>query len=161
LGFTPKQEVIHSVELFHDYIRDGRIKIREKLKEPTTVQDPCNVIRSGGLAEKNQALAEYLSEDFRPMKHQGNYNYCCGGGGGAMPMGGEMKKDRLKCGQIKAEQIRETGAKIVFVPCHNCIDQIRDLSKEYDLGIKAVHFKAIISEHMVIPEEMVPKDEDE
>jgi Fe-S oxidoreductase len=161
LGYTPKQEVVHSVELFHDYIRDGRIKLREKIKEPTTLQDPCNVVRNGGLAEKNRKLAEYLSEDFRPMKYQGNYNYCCCGGGGAMPMGGEMKKDRLKGGKIKAEQIRETGAKIVFVPCHNCIDQIRDLSNEYNLGIKAIHFKEAISELMEIPEGMMPKEEEE
>ena len=149
------------MELFHDYIRDGRIKLKEKVKEPTTVQDPCNVVRSGGLAEKNQRLAEMLSEDFRPMSYQGNYNYCCGGGGGAMPMGGEMRKDRLKAGKIKADQIRETGAKVVFVPCHNYIDQIRDLSKEYDLGIKAVHFKEVITELMEIPEEMIPKEEEE
>ena len=58
-----------------------------------------------------------------------------------MPMGGEMRKYRLRCGKIKAEQIRETGAKVIFVPCHNCIDQIRDLSKEYDLGIKAFAFR--------------------
>ncbi len=161
IGYTPKQEVIHSVELFHDYIRDGRIKLKGKIKEPTTVQDPCNVVRNGGLAYKNRRLAEYLSEDFRPMKYQGNYNYCCGGGGGAMPMGGEMKTHRLKSGRIKAEQIRETGAKIVFVPCHNCIDQIRDLSKEYDLGIKAIHFKEAITELMAIPEHMLPKDEEE
>ncbi len=161
MGYTPKQEVIHSVELFHDYIRDGRIKIREKIKEPTTVQDPCNVVRSGGLAEKNRALAEMLSEDFRPMKYQGNYNYCCGGGGGAMPMGGEMKKHRLKCGMIKADQIKETGAKIVFVPCHNCIDQIRDLAKTYELDFKAIHFKEAISAQMEIPEEMIPKEEEE
>ena len=135
--------------------------MKEKLKEPTTVQDPCNVIRNGGLAIKNHRLAEILSEDFRPMKYQGNYNYCCSGGGGAMPMGGEMKKHRLKSGKVKADQIRETGAKVVFVPCHNCIDQIRDLSKEYDLGIKAVHFKEVICELMDIPEEMIPKDEEE
>ncbi|MBF0496892.1 MAG: (Fe-S)-binding protein [Deltaproteobacteria bacterium] len=161
LGYTPKQEVVHSVELFHDYIRDGRIKLRHKVKEPTTVQDPCNVVRNGGLAEKNRRLAEMLSEDFRPMKLQGNYSYCCGGGGGAMPMGGEMKKYRLKSGKIKAEQIRETGAKIIFVPCHNCIDQIRDLDKEYNLGVKAIHFKEAIAELMVIPEHMKPKEQAE
>ena len=153
--------MIHSVELFHDYIRDGRIKLKEKLKEPTTVQDPCNVIRNGGLAEKNQRWAEMLSEDFRPMEYQGNYNYCCCGGGGAMPMGGEMRKHRLKGGKVKADQIRATGAKTVFVPCHNCIDQIRDLNKEYDLGIKAIHFKEAITELMEIPEEMIPKEEEE
>jgi Fe-S oxidoreductase len=103
-----------------------------------------------------------LSEDFRPMKYQGNYNYCCGGGGGAMPMGGEMRKYRLASGKVKADQIRETGAKIILVPCHNCIDQIRDLIKEHKIeGVKAVHFKEVISERMVIPEEMIPKEEGE
>jgi Fe-S oxidoreductase len=160
MGYTPKQEVVHAVELYHDYIRDGRIKLKEKIKVPTTVQDPCNVVRSGGLAEKNRRLAEMLSEDFRPMKYQGNYNYCCGGGGGAMPMGGEMTPHRRKCGKIKAEQIKETGAEIVFVPCHNCIDQIRDLGKQYELGIKAMHFKDAISELMEIPPEMIPQDEE-
>lgn len=153
--------MIHSVELFHDYIRDGRITLRDRIKEPTTVQDPCNVIRNGGLAEKNRMLAAMLSEDFRPMKNQGNTNFCCGGGGGAMPMGGEMKKHRLASGKIKAEQIRETGAKIVLVPCHNCIDQIRDLIKEYKIDAKAVHFKEVITEHMVIPEEMIPREEED
>ncbi len=77
-----------------------------------------------------------------------------------MPMGGEMRKHRLKCGKSKADQIRDTGAKIVFVACHNCIDQIRDLSKEYDLGIKAIHFKEAISELMEVPEEMIPKEDE-
>ena len=72
-----------------------------------------------------------------------------------------MRKYRLKSGKVKADQIRETGAKIVFVPCHNCIDQIRDLAKEYDLGIKAIHFKEAIVEHMQIPEEMLPKEDEE
>jgi len=148
------------VELFHDYLASGRIKLAQKIKEPTTLQDPCNVIRSGGLAEKNRRLAEMVSEDFRPMSEQGNYNYCCGGGGGAIPMGGEMRKHRMKCGKVKAEQIRATGAKIVLVPCHNCIDQIRDLGKEYDLGIKAVHFKEVIAHNMIVPEHMIPKEEE-
>lgn len=147
------------MELFHDYIRDGRIKLREKIKEPTTVQDPCNIVRSGGLAEKNRRLAEMLSEDFRPMKPVGNYNFCCAGGGGAMPMGGEMRKYRLKGGEIKANQIKETGAKLIFVPCHNCIDQIRDLIKEHKIDAKAVHFKEVISELMEIPEHMIPPEE--
>ena len=76
-------------------------------------------------------------------------------------MGGEMRAHRMKCGKIKAEQIRATGAKIVLVPCHNCIDQIRDLNKEYDLGIKAVHFKEVIAHNMIIPDHMIPKEEGE
>jgi Fe-S oxidoreductase len=95
------------------------------------------------------------------MKMQGNYNYCCAGGGGAIPMGGEMRKYRMAAGKVKAEQIRETGAKLVFVPCHNCIDQIRDLIKEYKIDAKAVHFKEVIAANMVVPEEMLPREEEE
>ena len=56
---------------------------------------------------------------------------------------------------------RNGGQACLCVPCHNCIAQVRDLAKEYELDIKAVHFKEIISEHMVISEEMLPKDDDE
>jgi Fe-S oxidoreductase len=150
LGYTPKQEVVHSIELFHDYLQEGRIKLKSRLKAPTTVQDPCNVCRNGGLSLKNRRLTEMLCEDFRPMSHQGNYNYCCSGGGGAMAMGSEARKQRLQAGKIKAEQIKATGAEIVLTGCHNCIDQIRDLSKEYGLGIKALHFKEVIAEQMEV-----------
>jgi len=143
--------VIHSVELFHDYLRDGRIRLKEKVKVPTTVQDPCNVVRNGGLGVKNRRLAEMMSEDFRPMKKQGNTNYCCAGGGGAIPMGGEMKKYRMAAGKVKAEQIRETGAKLVFVPCHNCIDQIMDLNREYKLGIEVKTVVEVLAEAIVLP----------
>lgn len=149
------------MELFHDYVAEGRLKLKHKIKEPTTVQDPCNVIRSGGLAYKNRHLAEMISEDFRPMSFQGNYNLCCCGGGGALPMGGEMRAHRMKGGKPKADQIKATGAKIVLVPCHNCIDQIRDLNKEYNLGIKAVHYKEVLCELMEVPPEMLPKEEGE
>jgi len=163
LGYKPKQKVIHSVELFAEYIRSGRIKIdpARKLSEPVTYQDPCNVSRSGGLEEDARFLMNALCTDFRDMNPHGNLNFCCGGGGGAMPMGGEMRKDRLKSGKVKADQIKATGAKYLIVPCHNCFDQINDLNKEYDLGIKVIQFKELISEAMIIPEEMIPKEEDE
>jgi len=62
----------------------------------------------------------------------------------------------LESGRIKAEQIKATGAKIVITPCHNCFDQIRDLDKEYNLGIKVVQFKEVITEAMIIPEKFRP-----
>ena len=83
------------------------------MKEPTTVQDPCNVIPERRLLEKIPPVSgePALRPTSDAMNPHGNLNYCCGGGGGAMPMGGEMRKHRLKCGTVKAEQIRDTGAK--------------------------------------------------
>ncbi len=159
----PPVNVVHSVKVFYEYVRDGRIKIDpdKMIEEPVTYQDPCNVSRNGGLWEEGRALTRLLCKDFRDMSPNKDLNHCCGGGGGYIPMGPEFKKRRMISGQIKAEQIRATGAKIVIVPCHNCFDQIRDLDKEYNLGVKVMSFKEIICESMIIPEKFQPRDEDE
>ncbi len=153
--------MVHSVQLFYEYLRDGRIKIDpdKRITEPITYQDPCNISRSGGLWEQGRYLMNALCTDFRDMVPNREYNHCCGGGGGYVPMGPSFKKRRMESGKIKADQIRETGAKIVLVPCHNCFDQIRDLSTEYNLGVKVVHFKTIMAPMMMLPDEMKPEED--
>jgi Fe-S oxidoreductase len=154
----PPVPVKHSVELFYEYVRDGRIQIDpdKMLTEPVTYQDPCNVSRNGGLWEEGRMLVNYLAKDFRDMTPNREHNHCCGGGGGYIPMGPEFKKRRMISGRIKADQIKATGAKIVVTPCHNCFDQIRDLNKEYNLGVKVMSFKEILVEVMVIPDKYKP-----
>lgn len=159
----PPIEVVHSVKVFYEYLRDGRIKIdpEKMLEEPVTYQDPCNVSRNGGLWEEGRMLVSYLARDFRDMTPNRDHNHCCGGGGGYIPMGPEFKKRRMISGKVKAEQIRATGAKTVIVPCHNCYDQINDLNKEYNLGVKVVSFKEVICEAMIIPDQFMPSDDEE
>jgi len=160
----PPVPVKHSVQLFWEYIvRDGRIKIDpDKLVTiPVTIQDPCNQSRSGGLYTMLRELAQALCTDFRDMSPNREFNHCCGGGGGFIPQGPEFKKRRMASGKVKAEQIKATGAELIIVPCHNCFDQINDLNKEYDLGVKVVSFKELIVESMVIPEKFIPPEEDE
>jgi len=155
-GGKPPVEVVHFVRLIYEYLRDARIKIDpdKKIKTPVTYQDPCNVSRNGGLWEEARKIIPYIAEDFRDMSPNRDYNHCCGGGGGIMPMGPEYKPTRMASGRVKAEQIKATGAEIVIAPCHNCFDQINDLSEEYDLGVKALSLKEIIVESMIIPNHM-------
>jgi Fe-S oxidoreductase len=162
-GGKPPLPIVHSVQLFYEYLRDGRIQIdpAKILEEPVTYQDPCNVSRNAGLWEHGRKLIKYLAKDFRDMAPNREHNHCCGGGGGYIPMGPEFKHRRMASGRVKAEQIKATGAKIVITPCHNCFDQVRDLNQEYKLGVKVLSFKEIITEIMVIPDKFQPLDEDE
>jgi Fe-S oxidoreductase len=155
-GGKPPVEIVHFVRLMYEYLRDGRITIDpvKKIKGPVTYQDPCNVSRNGGLWEEARRIIPYIVEDFRDMSPNRDHNHCCGGGGGIMPMGPAYKPARMAAGRVKAEQIRATGAKIVIAPCHNCFDQINDLSEEYDLGVKAVALKEILVESIIIPDHM-------
>ena len=157
----PPLPVKHAVQLFWEYIvRDGRIKIdpAKKYKGPVTLQDPCNQSRNAGLWVMLRDLANALCDDFRDMEPNRAYNHCCGGGGGFIPMGPEYRERRMKSGKVKADQIKETGAKLIIAPCHNCFDQLNDLSKEYQLGAKVVSFKELIVESMIIPEKFRPEE---
>ncbi len=160
-GGKPPVEVVHFVRLMYEYLRDGRIKIdpAKKIKAPITYQDPCNVSRNGGLWEEARNIIPYIAEDFRDMSPNRDHNHCCGGGGGIMPMGPKYKPVRMATGRVKAEQIRATGAEIVITPCHNCFDQINDLSEEYDLGVTALALKEILVEAMMVPEHMKLEEE--
>lgn len=154
--------MVHAVELYARYLEEGRIKIdpAKRIRETVTYQDPCNLSRNGDLAEYGRTIVGHLAEDFREMQPNREHNHCCGGGGGFVPMGPAFKKRRLQSGKVKAEQIRATDARIVIVPCHNCYDQIRDLSKEYELGVQVKSFKELITEAMIIPDEYLPVEDE-
>ena len=160
-GGKPPVTVTHPVRLYLEFIKSGRIKLdpSKRITEPVTIQDPCSLSRNGGLADELREIVSLFASDVREMTPTREYNHCCGGGSGLIPMGGDWRKERMKAGVVKADQIRETGAKIVFTPCHNCHDQITDLSKEYDLGVKAMYLKDHITEAMLLPDDMVPREE--
>ncbi|MBO7465274.1 MAG: (Fe-S)-binding protein, partial [Bacteroidales bacterium] len=87
--------------------------------------------------------------DFVEMNPCGNDNYCCGGGGGQLAMS-EYNERRLKIGEIKANQIRATGAKVVVTPCHNCVDQLTQLSHHYKLNVKIKTIAEIVADALVM-----------
>ena len=124
------------LELLEEYIEGGRIKVDpEKNTDRVTLHDPCNLVRWGGITEPQRRVLKRVVKDFVEMTPNRKDNYCCGGGGGMLSMS-EYGERRVASGRIKADQIRATGAKIVATPCHNCADQLIELSKKYQLGVE-------------------------
>jgi len=151
LGRSYAAPVRGFVELVAEYIRTGRIKLDPAQNpEPVTYHDPCNQARNGGILEEPRYILKHAVADFREMHPHGRENFCCGGGGGMMAMG-EFAEGRLAAGRVKAEQIRATGAKVVATSCHNCLDQITELSKHYDLGIKVLNLCEVVAEAIILP----------
>lgn len=124
------------LDLLEDYLRDGRIKVDPaKNRDRVTLHDPCNLVRWGGVSEPQRRILRRVVTDFVEMTPNRKDNFCCGGGGGMLSMS-EYGDRRVAAGQIKADQIRATGAKIVATPCHNCADQLLELNKRYKLGVE-------------------------
>jgi Fe-S oxidoreductase len=129
-------EVVSVVELMAKYLREGRIEPRpDATAEVHTLHDPCNLVRHSGIVEPQREVLRASVDRFVEMVPNRLNNFCCGGGGGMLAMTRYAKR-RLSAGGQKADQIRRTGASVVAVPCHNCIDQLMELSKHYELGVK-------------------------
>ncbi len=143
-------EVKSILEIVADYIRQGRIKLDPSLNpNPVTLHDPCNLVRLGGIVEEQRFILKNAVSHFIEMFPNKEKNFCCGGGGGQLAMT-RFSQRRLKAGQIKADQIRKTGAKIVATPCHNCIDQLTELNKHYKLGVEAKTICEITADALMI-----------
>ncbi|MBN1355132.1 (Fe-S)-binding protein [bacterium] len=124
------------IELLDEFIRAGRIRVDPTMNpERTTLHDPCNLVRLGGIVDPQRRILRRTVGDFVEMTPNRENNFCCGGGGGMLSMS-EFGDVRVASGKIKADQIRATGAKIVATPCHNCADQLIELSKKYKLGVE-------------------------
>jgi Fe-S oxidoreductase len=138
------------IELVADYVRSERITLDPaKNTKRITLHDPCNLVRGGGVIEEQRFVLKHACTDFVEMTPNREDNYCCGGGGGQLSMG-EYRDRRVETGQIKAEQIRRTGAKIVATPCHNCIDQLMELNRVYNLGVEIKTVCEIVADALVL-----------
>jgi Fe-S oxidoreductase len=150
IGKEYEFDMTTAVELIGNYIRDGRIKLDPSFNsEVVTIHDPCNLVRNGGLLNEIRFVVNSSATNVTEMTPGGNDNFCCGGGGGLLAMS-EYNERRIKAGEIKAEQIRKTGAKVVVTPCHNCVDQLTQINHTYKLGVKIKTIAELVADALLL-----------
>ncbi len=146
------------LELLLEYLDAGRIAVDPaRVTDRVTLHDPCNLVRWGGVAEPQRRILRRAVSDFVEMTPNREHNWCCGGGGGLLSLE-EYGPRRVQSGRPKAEQIRATGAAVVACPCHNCADQLIELSRVYDLGVEIKAVVEIVYDALVPPDSLDPVD---
>lgn len=142
--------IVSALQLFAEYIQQNRIKLDPaKTPQSTTYHDPCQLGRNGGVFEEPRIVVKALSKDYREMLPNRGDNWCCGGGGGLIAQM-ELEEFRAQTGRAKAEQIRQTGAKIVATPCENCRIQLALLNDRYDLDIEVKSVMDLVVNALVV-----------
>lgn len=132
-----------AMTVLEEIVFSGKIKFDPSRNNfPTTLHDPCNMVRLMGIVEPQRKIMKYLCPDFREMTPHGVENFCCGGGSGFAIMTPYNFADwRFHVsGKKKFEQILNTFAddlspethKYVCAPCSNCKGQFRDMFAYYD-----------------------------
>ncbi|MBP7584285.1 MAG: (Fe-S)-binding protein [Spirochaetes bacterium] len=135
------------VEVIHRYIREGKIKIKEKsIADALTYHDPCQLGRNGGVYEEPREILNMLATDYREMTPNREFNWCCGGGGGLQALDNEQF--RIKSSKPKRDQIVATGAKIVVSACENCISQLDTIKAGYGLDVSVKSLTELVVENL-------------
>ena len=144
-------------DLLKQYLEEGRIKVDKSIHhELTTFHDPCNYGRKGERAfgqayyEEPRWVTQQCCENFVDMYPNRSNNFCCGAGGGAWAS--PYVEERILYGRVKAKQIKDTGAKLLIAPCHNCRDQImKSLRKEYDfMDVEVKYLWELVADSLII-----------
>jgi Fe-S oxidoreductase len=146
LPFTVK----NIVELIQEWIGAGRLRVAaENNPEPVTYHDPCNMGRNSGVFEEPRTVIRSAAEDFREMTPNRENNWCCGGGGGMLSMP-EYDQARLASGAKKAEQVRQTGARVIATACANCQMQLGQVMEHYGLEVKVESVSDLVARALVL-----------
>lgn len=155
-------------DLLKMYIEEGRIKLDKSIHHHlTTYHDPCNYGRKSertfghGYYEEPRWVTQQCCENFVEMYPNRANNFCCGAGGGAWAA--PYAEERIFYGRVKAKQIKDTGAKLLIAPCHNCRDQImKSLRKEYDfMDVEVKYLWELVADSLVVePREAEPEEEE-
>ncbi len=139
------------IEVLAKYIQEGKIKVDPTaIPESVTYHDSCNLARNGGLIEEPRYVLNKIASDFREMTPNRDEAICCGGGGGLVALA-EYTDRRLAAGKPKADQIKNTKARIVVAACENCRLQIGDLNEHYNLNVKITALTDLVVRAMRLP----------
>ena len=144
--------VVSFIEYTLECLEKGKIRLDPGIiTEKVTYHDPCNIARSGWLVEQPREILKSFVKDFVEMAPNGKRNYCCGGGGGLVSMDETHEFRMTVAGQVKADQIRRTGASIVVAPCANCKKQLKELVEFHELPCRVVGLHDLILDAIDIP----------
>ena len=139
------------IEVMAEYIQEGKIMVDPTaISESVTYHDSCNLARNGGLIEEPRYVLSKITTHFREMTPHKAEALCCGGGGGLVALA-EYAERRIAAGKPKAEQIKNTGARVVVAACENCRLQIGDLNEHYNLNIRITALTDLVVRAMILP----------
>jgi Fe-S oxidoreductase len=137
-------------EVHARYIREGRITLdKSRFKDPITYHDPCQIARNAGVIDEPRYIVNQLTDDFREMTPDVRYNWCCGGGGGLVALGEDNLNFRMKSSRVKADQVKDTGARILTTACENCHTQLNNLNDHYDMGVEVRFLSSLVADALV------------
>ena len=142
LGRSLKFSMLHVAELVSEYLKAGKLSLKEKLNEKITYHDPCELSRLlGVIDEPRNALAE-TSTTFLELPENKINTHCCGGGG---LYKGVDPENSLKIATRRIRQAETIGSETLVSACPSCVINLYQSARRTNSSIKVLDFADAIS----------------
>jgi Fe-S oxidoreductase len=137
------------LEVLDELRAQGKIKLNGKLEERVTFHDPCQIVRRGGVEQQPRNLLKEFTTDFVEMTEHGQFNWCCGGGGG-VSANERAEPLRVKVFSRKKKQLDELNVEKIITACSNCRNMLEDGLEHYHMDdIEVVGLTETMAEYLV------------
>lgn len=112
------------LELVHDLITRGVVKLKKYENKRITYHDPCFFSKHLNLIDlPREILGAMQGMECVEMKHAGKNSLCCGGGGGGF-WRDARKGERLS--EIRLDEALNVEAEIIVTSCPYCLSMLED-----------------------------------
>jgi len=145
--FGANFEVFHITQYFSGLIEKGEIQPVKSFNKKVVYHDPCNLGRQNGIYEEPRNILRNIPglELLEVENFNRSLSVCCGAGSGALWM--EWEKDE-RIGDIRINQLVDTGAEIIAVACPYCLQMFEETIKSMDLNIQVMDIAEILYESL-------------
>jgi len=140
-------QVRHISEFLAEAAREGKLKLN-KVDRTVTFHDPCQVSRRGGATQAPRDVIRALGLEMRETQDHGDYNWCCGGGGGVITIH-RADPIRYKSFEIKMQQIDATGADLMVTSCSNCRQNFDDSQQHFQWDRKMESLLELVADNLI------------
>lgn len=118
--------VRHYTLLLKELIAEGKLSFPKTVNKTVTYHDPCYLGRHNGIFEEpREILRSIPGVRLKEMRRHGPDSLCCGGGGGRMWQGPELRGEE-RMSEVRIREAHETGAEIVITACPLCLIMLED-----------------------------------
>lgn len=125
--------VRHYSSVLRDLIADGRVSPEIPMNCTVTYHDPCYLGRHNRIFEEPREIIRSIPGiKLVEMSHHGADSLCCGGGGGRMWQGNDLRGE-ARMSEIRIKEARATGGDILVTACPLCLIMLEDALKTVGL----------------------------
>ncbi len=138
--------VRHYSVLLQELVAQGKLKPKKGMKAAVTYHDPCYLGRHNRIFdEPRQVIRSIPGVRLVEMDHSGADSLCCGGGGGRMWQGQDIRGE-ARMSEIRMREARRTGADILVTACPLCLIMMEDALKTlgYEGAMKVMDLNELL-----------------